>query len=129
MLGELVQQLLGERSNDDRVEVAGQDVGNVPDRLAVPEPDLGAGQVDGMAAELLDRELEGNSRPQRRLLEQQAETAAGEERFVDVALALVLQAVGEVEDGEQLLAAPVGNPQKIAAFERFHAAMLDESVT
>ena len=98
----------------DRVEVAGQDVGDVPDRLAVPEPDLGAGQVDGMAAELLDRELEGNARPQRRLLEQQADAAAGEERFVDVALALVLQPVGEVEDGEQLLAAPVGDPQKIA---------------
>ena len=69
-----------------------------------------------MAAELLDRELEGNACPQRRLLEQQAETAAGEERFVDVALALVLQAVGEVEDGEQLFAAPVGNPKKITAF-------------
>ena len=120
VFGELLDDRLGECSDHDRVEVAGQDVGDVPDRLARAEPDLGAGEVDGVRAELLDRELERDARPQRGLLEEQAETAAGEERLVDVALALVLEPVGEVEQGEELLAAPVGDPQKIPSLQALH---------
>jgi hypothetical protein len=68
-----------------------------------------------VAAELVDGQLERHARPQRRLLEQQPDRAPGEEGLVDVALALVLQPVGEVEDGQELVAGPVGDGQVVAA--------------
>ena len=73
-----------------------------------------------MAAELVDGELERDARPQRRLLEEEPDRAPGEEGLVDIALALVLQPVGEVEDGEQLFARPVGDAQVIAALQALH---------
>src|SRR5262249_18500752 len=88
VLGELVDRPLGEGPDHDRVEVAGQHDPDVPGRLALAEADLRSGQMDGVAAELLDGELEGDACSERRLLEHEPDAPPGEEWLVDVALAL-----------------------------------------
>ena len=120
VFGDLLEDGLGERADDDRVEVAREDVRDVARRLPRAESDLGPGEVDGVSSELLDRKLERHPRPQGWLLEEQADAPGGEERLVGVPLAHVLEAVGEVEHREQLFAAPVRDPQEIPPLQALH---------
>ena len=72
---QFVHRVLREDARHDALRPAVQIAGDVLDRLALADR---ADRSDGIAAELLDRQLEGHPRAQRRLFEQQAEVAPGE---------------------------------------------------
>ena len=74
-LGDLMQPLLAERADHDRVDPALEVAGDVVDRLAIGVHHVG-GNLDDVAAELADADGEGDARAQRRLLEQQADVLA-----------------------------------------------------
>ena len=79
MLGELLDVVLREGADHDRVEVAREDDGGVLDRLAAAELEVACREVEAVAAELGDADLERDPRPRRGLLEDHPERAAGEE--------------------------------------------------
>ena len=79
MLGELLDVLLREGADHDRVEVAVEDVRRVLDRLAAPQLEVARGQVEAGASELVDPDLERDARPRRGLLEDHPERSSGEE--------------------------------------------------
>ncbi len=58
--------------------VAGEDVGGVAQRLAARELQLVGAQHDGMAAELVHADLEGQARARGGLLEDQRDAPPGE---------------------------------------------------
>ena len=72
---DLMQPLLAERADHDRVDPALEVAGDVVDRLAIGVHDVG-GNLDDVAAELADADRERDARAQRRLLEQQADVLA-----------------------------------------------------
>ena len=75
--GELLEPLLRERADDDRIDPAFETARDVGDRLALSERDVRL-QADGAAAELANADLERRPRPQRRFLEQHRDVAAAE---------------------------------------------------
>src|SRR6185295_18783628 len=74
-LRELFNGRLFEYARHDALRPALQIAGDVLDRLALAN---GASIIDGVAAQLLDREFESEPRPQRRLFEQQAQVTSRE---------------------------------------------------
>ena len=114
MLGELLDVVLGERADDDAVEVAREDDRSVAERLAAPELQLVGREVEPDPAELGDSDPEGDARARRRLLEDQADRPAGQELPLRVALQLVRQ----VEHGLELSPAPVRDLREAPAFQR-----------
>ena len=114
--GELLEQPLRERPDDDRVDPALEVARDVGDRLAPSERRVGL-QRDDVAAELADGDLEGRPGAQRRLLEQHRDVPAVErvgrrrlaaERPVGLHLRRQIEAaleVGrlEVEDRQEIL--------------------------
>src|SRR5581483_7237127 len=72
---ELLDDALREGANDDGIDPAFEVAGDVGDRLALPEGDIGL-ERDDVAAELADRDFEGGPRPQRGLLEQKRDVAS-----------------------------------------------------
>ena len=72
-LGQFLNGRLREHARHDALRPALQIAGDVLDRLALAN---GAGVIDGIAAQLLDGELEGEPRAQRWLFEQQAQVAS-----------------------------------------------------
>ena len=79
--GERLEARLGVGADDGAVDPAFQIPRDVGDRLARAEGFL-ARWLDHVAAELADRDLEGRTRPQRRLLEQQRDVLAFERLLV-----------------------------------------------
>ena len=75
--GELLEQPLRERPDDDRVDPALEVARDVGDRLAAAERGVRL-QRDHVAAELADGDLERRARAQRRLLEQHRDVPAAE---------------------------------------------------
>jgi hypothetical protein len=113
VLGELLNVLLREGADHDCVEVALEHVRRVLDRLAAAELEVAGGEVEAVAAELGDPDLEGDAGARRRLLEDHAEAAAGEKLMWLSALPERLQLVGEVEGGLQLLGVPGANASEV----------------
>src|SRR5580698_2667257 len=72
---QFVDGRLREYTGDNSVGPAVKISRDVFYRLALPD---GSVAGDRVAAQLLDRELEGHARPQRRLFEQEAEVTPGE---------------------------------------------------
>ena len=117
MLREVLDVLLGEGADHDRVEVALENVSRVPDRLAAAELEVAGREVEPVAAELRDPDLERDSRSRRGLLEDEPDRPAGQE-LVRLALALeLLQLVGQVEDALQLLGAPASDAREVPPFQ------------
>ena len=77
--GELLQQPLRERPDDHRVDPALQIARDIGHRLAAAQRGVGMERED-VAAELADRDLEGRTRPQRRLLEEHRDMPSAERR-------------------------------------------------
>src|SRR5919204_5542030 len=101
------------------VEVAREHCRGVAERLAAAELQIGGREVERVAAELRDPDLEGDASPRRGLLEDHPEGAAGEKVVLLSPLLPLLEVVREVEHAEQLIAAPVRNPREVPAFEAF----------
>ena len=95
-LREFVHRVLGEDPRDDALGPAIQVAGDVLDGLALADR---ADRSDGIAAELLDRQLKGHPGAQRRLFEQQADVAPGE--CLGETLRRALDLSGEVENAEE----------------------------
>jgi hypothetical protein len=130
---ELLDVGLRVRPDHDRVEVARQHERRVADRLAAPELEVGGREVERRPAQLRHPDLEGDARPRRRLLEDHPEHPT-REQLVRLPLALrLLERVGEVEHGQQLVRAPVRDPQEVASLEpvadRDHRAILQPAET
>ena len=117
VLGELLDVLLGEGADHDRVQVALQHVRRVLDRLAAPELKVAGRQVEPVAAELDDADLERDTGARRRLLEDHAERAAGEELVRLAPLAELLELVREIEGGLQLLGVPGADADEVPSLE------------
>ena len=66
-------QLVVERPDHDSVDVAREHARHVLHRLARPDPDLPVGDEDRSSAELGHRDLERETRPEARLVEDQGE--------------------------------------------------------
>ena len=75
-----------------------------------------------MAAELGDPDLERDAGARRGLLEDHPERAAGQEVMLLAAALAGLEVVGQVEDGQQLLAAPVGDLGEVSSLQVRHRA-------
>ena len=73
--GELLEDLLRERADDDRIHPALEIARDVGRRLAPAERHVGGNQ-DRIAAQLAHRDLEGHPRAQRRLVEEQRDVAS-----------------------------------------------------
>ena len=86
--GELVDRLLRERADHDRVDVARERAGGVGDRLAAPELQLLRRQRDRRRAEPGGGRRERDARPCRRLLEDAGDRPAAERVLVAVGLVL-----------------------------------------
>ena len=75
--GELLDDLLGERANHDRIDPAFEITRDVCNRFAVAERDLRRNQY-WRTAKLPNRHLERDARSQRGLVEEQRDVPAGE---------------------------------------------------
>ena len=117
VLGELLDVLLREGPDHDRVQVALEHVRRVLDRLAAPELEVVRGEVEPVAAELDDADLERDPGARRRLLEDHPERPAREELVRLALLAELLELVCEVERGLQLLGVPGADPDEVPSFE------------
>ena len=89
---------LRENARDDALGPAIQIAGDIFHRLAFPD---GAGGDHGIAAELLDGELEGHAGAQRRLFEQQSKVAAGQR--LSEARGSALDLGSEIQHASQLV--------------------------
>ncbi len=106
-----------ERADHDRVEVALEDGRRVLDRLTAPELKVAGREVEALASELCDADLERDARSRRRLLEDEPDHAAGQE-LVRLALGLeLLQLIGEVEHGLQLVGVPASDAREVSALQ------------
>ena len=115
--GELLQQFLRERTDDDAVHPPLEIARDVGDRLALPQRHVGL-QRHHVAAQFTHGNLEGRARAQRRLVEQQRQMPAVErvrgrrmaaERAVGLHVRRELQAAIEIrrieiEDRQKILA-------------------------
>ena len=126
--GELVDLRLLEGADHDRAEEAREHERRVAVALAARELQVGGGKVERHSAELGDADLEADTRPRRRLVEDQPDRPAGEDAQLLPAGALLLQLVGEVERGLELLARPVADPREAAPLQQLgdprHGAIL-----
>ena len=118
-LGPRLELVVRERADRERVDVAREHLRRVLERLAARQLHLVGQQRDRRAAELRDRDRERDAGARRRLAEEEAERAAGEERA-----RRRLEVVGRVEDRGDLLAREVGDPQQVAAAETHCPALL-----
>ena len=75
------------------------------------------GEVEAVAAELGDSDLERDARSRRRLLEDHPERAPGEELVRLAPLTQRLELVGEVERGLQLLGVPRADAREVPPLE------------
>ena len=90
------------------------DARHVGDGLPLAEPHFGLAEIDGVAAELLHRYVEADARAQRRLLEDQRERLAGEQR---AAAPIALQTQRRLEDALDLVGGEVGDGQQITSVQ------------
>jgi hypothetical protein len=112
---DLLELLVVERADDERVEVAREGRRRVADRLPARELQLVGSEADGVAAELRDRDLERDARPRRRLAEEQPERPPRQQRRAGVRILLQLE---RQRDGRaQLVGAPVGDAKEVATRE------------
>ena len=119
MAGELLDVVLREGADHQAVEVAREHRRGVAQRLAAAELQVRRGQVEPVAAELRDPDLERDARPGRGLLKDHPERPAGKELVLLATLLALLEVVGEVENAQQLLAAPVRNSREVPALQAF----------
>src|SRR6185312_17403479 len=89
----------------------------VAERLAAAELEVAGREVERVAAELGHPDLEGDAGARRGLLKDHRERAAGEEMVLLAARLALLQVVGEIEHGQEVVAAPVGDPREAAALQ------------
>ena len=117
MRRQLDDLLLGDRADDDRVDVAGEHAGRVLERLAASQVAVGGGQADAGAAELTDPDLEGDPRPGRGLVEDQRQRAAGQQLMRLTPGQRGFQLVRQVESRGQLFRFPVRNAEEMPPFQ------------
>ena len=77
--GVLLDDALAEGAHGDDIDVAGEDAGDVLDRLALAEAHLLRCEVEGLAAKVMHADLEADAGSQRRLLEEEGEVLALEQ--------------------------------------------------
>src|SRR5205809_4602611 len=111
---EVDDALMEEGPRHDEIDPAFEVARDVPRRLALPEPDIAGGEVDGGTAELHHADLEGDAGPEARLLEDHGERAPEEERAGLAGTQLRLQPRGELQDGLGLGLRQVGEAQEVA---------------
>src|SRR5712692_6524548 len=115
--GELLDVGLGERPDHDRVEIARQHDGCVLDRFAATQLEIARREIEPGTDELVDADLEGDPRSRRGVLEDHSQRPAGQEVMLLTRLLEALELVGEVEDLEQLVRAPIRDARERAPFE------------
>ena len=114
-LGDLMQPLLPERADHDRVDPALEVAGDVVDRLAIGVHHVG-GNLDDVAAELADADGEGDARAQRRLFEQQPDVLAVQRvpgRRLHALDALALQLRGRLQQLRDAIGIEIENREKV----------------
>ena len=116
-LGQFLDVLLGEGADHDRVEVARQDGAGVADRLAPAQLQVAGREVEAVAAELGDPDLERDASSRRGLLEDHPQRAAGKELVRLAGLLRSLERVGDVEHRLQLVGAPAADAREVAALQ------------
>ena len=104
-----------DQPGDDPVCVAVEDAADVRRRFALAQLHLGIEQGDRMAAEAMDGDLEGHPGAVARALEDERHRPA-QQRAAEVAARP--GRVCQVEDGEDLVVAEVGDAEQVAAGER-----------
>src|SRR6266702_1492473 len=108
----LLQLLVLEGADHERVEVTRQDAGGVLDRLPAPELRVLRREHDAMCAELVRAHLERDAGARGGLLEDEPERHPGERTRAALAEQLPLRAA--LDELEQLLAREVGQPEEVA---------------
>ena len=101
--GEVADRLVAQRAGDDGGDPGAQRAADVVGRLAPPDADIAAEEVDRLAAELADGELGADPRAQRGVLEDERHGAAPQ-RLAGVApggLPLGLERGGQLEQPRQ----------------------------
>ena len=111
--GELLDGGVAEGAQHHDVDVLAEGAGEVGDRLALAQLAVGGTEEDGAAAELGHGRLEAGPGPQRRLLENHAEHAPGQERFPAAGLALGLEARRLLQKGVDLVGAQFHQGQEV----------------
>ena len=91
VLCKIYDVLVGEGSDHDTVNHAGQYVSCVMDGFATSDLDIVAGKEESVAAELVHADLEGDTCSCRRLGKDHAESLAGKDRMRDARFGLRLQ--------------------------------------
>jgi hypothetical protein len=114
---QLLDDRVLERTDDDGVEVGGEDERGVPEALAPPELELVAAERQRRPAQVGHRRGEADPRPRRRLVEHEPERLRLELAVRHTPPMARLQEVGEVEHGRQLVRAPVADPQEMPTLE------------
>ncbi len=128
----LGQRIVVEDADHDGVDIARQHPRGVGDGLAAAELHLGAGEHDGLAAELAHRHVEGDAGAGRGLLEHHGQHLAGERLLGRHRLAAALEVARQVDQIAQLarrhlvdieeMPEPVRSAAAIAVTHIVHAA-------
>ena len=121
--GELLEDLLRERADDNRIHPALEVARDVGRRLASAERHVGGNQ-DRIAPQLTDRDLEGHAGAQRRLVEEQRDVSSRQRRLDSTTSggARLLESRRLCEAGGQFLRRHVGQRQERARAGRLRMA-------
>ncbi len=109
--GQLLDLGVAVGADHDPVDIAGQHPGGVRNRLTPPDLDVLAGEEEGLAAQLVGPDLEGDAGAGGRLGEDHRQRLAGEG---GLPILPPLHPLGQIEELLDLLAAEVGDLQEVA---------------
>ena len=119
ILGQGVHFLLGIGADHDAVAEAGQDPGSVLHRLVAADLAVLAGQEDGVAAQLIDTSLEGDTGTGGILFKDHGQGLARQERMGDALLFHIFQLVSHVQDLNDLFGGQVQQFQQVFLHGKF----------
>ena len=113
VLGQGVHLLLGIGADHDTVTEAGQDPGSVLHGLVAADLAVLAGQEDGVAAQLIDTSLEGDTGAGGVLFKNHGQGLTRQERMGDALLFHIFQLVGHIQDLDDLFGGQVQQFQQV----------------
>ena len=121
---QLVEAVVIENADHDRIDIARQHLGGIGDGLAATELHFLAGQHQRFAAELAHADIERHARPRRRPLEDHRQHLAGQRTLSAQGVApLCLHAAAGFDDLAQLRTGDFGEVEEVLVVRgKRHAA-------
>ncbi len=117
--GQFNHMFVLENARHHRLNVAGEDAGNIRNRFAFAQTDFRRGKIERITTHMAHGHIERDTRPQAGFLENQGQHLALEQGFIPAREVLLFQADGQVENILNFCRGIIGNIE-----EMFHAFSL-----